>query len=123
MCRFVGAEGGVTSLLASVVSGTALLIDVLPLASLASTVKLYAVAGARWRSTTMVSANQLTCSVTWTPSAKIRQPTNSDRSSLVRFQVSETCDGPRTAPDSVGAGGGVVSEGVVTVTVLLLPEV
>jgi hypothetical protein len=61
--------------------------------------------------------------VTWTPSAKMRQVTNSERSSVVRFHVNETCDGPRTAPVSVGAGGGVVSCGVVTVTMLLLPDV
>src|SRR5262245_23738505 len=123
MCRFVGAEGGVMSLLASVVSGTASLVDVLPLTSLARTVNEYDVAGVRCRRTTLVSPNQFTCSVTWTPLAKIRQVTNGERSSFVRFHVNETCDGPRTAPESVGAGGGIASGGVVTVTVLLLPDV
>src|SRR5262245_52410633 len=122
MRRLVGAEGGVTSLVASVVSGTALLVDVLPLTSVARTVNVYDVAGVRWRRTTLVSPNQFTCWVTWTPLAKIRQVTNGDRSSVVRFHVSETCDGPRTAPESVGAGGGVVSGVVVTVTVLLFPD-
>ena len=40
-------------------------------------------------------------------------------SSVDRVHVSETCEGPRTLPESSGAEGGVVSGGVVTVTVLL----
>ena len=40
-------------------------------------------------------------------------------SSVDRVHVSETCEGPRTVPVSSGAVGGVVSRGVVTVTVLL----
>src|SRR3954471_1904415 len=123
MWTSVGAEGGVTSFVAAVVSVTPLLVELLPLASLALTVNVYVVAGVRCRRTTLVSPYGLTCWVTWTPLAKIRHWTNSDRSSFVRFHVNETCDGPRTAPVSVGAGGGVVSCGVVTVTVLLLPDV
>jgi hypothetical protein len=48
----------------------------------------------------------------------MRYPTNSDRSSVDRVHVSETCEGPRTLPESVGGEGGVVSCGVVTVTEL-----
>jgi hypothetical protein len=40
-------------------------------------------------------------------------------SSVDCVHVSETCEGPRTFPESTGALGGVVSRGVVTVTVLL----
>ena len=53
----------------------------------------------------------------------MRYPTNHARSSVDRVHVSETCDGPRTAPESAGVVGGVVSGSVVTVTVLLRPDV
>src|SRR5215212_881097 len=122
MRTFVGAEGGVTSLVASVVTVTALLVDALPLKSCACTVNVYDVAGTRCRRTTLVSLYQFTCSVTWTPLAKMRYPTKYARSSVERVHVSATCEGPRTVPDSVGAVGGVVSEGVVTVTVLLFAD-
>jgi hypothetical protein len=72
MRTLVGAEGGVMSLVASVVNGTAFLVDVLPLASLARTVNVYDVAGVRCRSTTDRSPYQFTCWVTGAPLAKMR---------------------------------------------------
>src|SRR5436190_21500547 len=85
-------------------------------------VNAYVVAGVRWRSTTAVSPYQFTCCVIWMPLAKMRYPTKSAQSSVDRVQVSETCEGPRTIPESCGVAGGVVSRGVVTVTVLLFPD-
>src|SRR4051794_7535992 len=75
MRTLVGAEGGVTSLVASVVSVTSLLVDALPLKSWARTVNVYDVEGVRCRTTTLVSLYQFTCSVTCTPLAKMRYPT------------------------------------------------
>ena len=49
-------------------------------------------------------------------------PTNVAKSSVAPVRVSETCEGPLTVPLSSGAVGGVVSRGVVTVTVLLRPD-
>jgi hypothetical protein len=60
MCTLVGAEGGVASLVASVVRVTSLLIVVLPLKSFASTVNVYVVAGVRCRRTTLRSPYQFT---------------------------------------------------------------
>jgi hypothetical protein len=122
MRTLVGAEGGVTSLVASVVSVTALLVAVLPLWSCACTVNVYDVAGVRCRRTTETSLYQFTCSVTRVPLAKMRYPTNHARSSVDRVHVRETCEGPRTIPESCGAVGGVVSRGVVTSRVLLCPD-
>ena len=123
MRTLVGTEGGVTSLVVAVVSVTALLVAVLPLKSCASTVNVYDVAGVRCRRTTRVSAYQFTCSVTRAPFAKLRYPTNHARSSVDRVQLSMTCEGPFTAPESAGVVGGVVSASVVAVTVLLRADV
>src|SRR4051812_16528127 len=123
MRTFVGAEGGVTSLDASVVRATALLVDALPLASSALTVNVYDVDGVRCRRTTSVSPYQFRCWVTWAPFAKTRWVTNSEVSSSTRFHVSRTWEGPRTCPDRVGRGGAAVSAGVVTVRMLLFPDV
>src|SRR5687768_9018742 len=124
MRTLVGTEGGVTSLVASVVRVTALLIVVLPLKSFASTVNVYVVAGVRCRRTTCRSQYQFTCWVTGAPLAKMRYPSDHHvMSSVDAVHVSETCEGPRTNPESSGAVGGVVSLSVVSVTVLLRPEV
>src|SRR5215213_6867202 len=106
MCTLVGADGGVTSLDASVVS-----------------VNVYVVAGVRCRRTTSVSPYQFRCWLTGVPFAKMRYVTNVEVSSSTRPHVSRTCEGPRTSPERVGAGGGAVSASVVTVRRLLFPEV
>jgi hypothetical protein len=103
MRTLVGAEGGVRSLVASVVRVTALLIVVLPLKSFASTVNVYDVAGARCRRTTLRSPYQFTCPVTGAPLAKMRYPSvHHVMSSVDRVHASETCEGPRTVPESSG---------------------
>mgnify|MGYP006337316129 CR=1 FL=1 len=54
------------------------------------------------------------------PFTKTRYPSvHQVMSSVDRVHSSRTCEGPRTIPVSTGAVGGVVSSGVVTVTVLL----
>src|SRR4051794_34155176 len=123
MRTFVGAEGGVTSLLASVVSVTALLVDVFSSWSSALTVNAYVVDGVRCRRTTAVSLYQFRCWVTWEPLAKMRYVTNVEVSSSTRFHSSRTWEGPRTTPVRVGAGGAAVSGGVVTDRMLLRPDV
>jgi len=66
------------------------------------------------------SPYQFTCAVTGAPLAKMWYPRDHHVvSSVDGVHVSETCEGPRTLPESSGAVGGVVSRGVVTVTVLL----
>src|SRR5215210_92260 len=123
MCTLVGAEGGVTSLDASVVRVTALLSDALRSWSSALTVNEYVVDLVRCRRTTVVSAYQFTCWVTWAPLAKMRYVTKVDVSSSTRFHVSRTCEGPSTTPERAGAGGAAVSGGVVTVKMLLFADV
>src|SRR5215212_11782265 len=123
MRTLVGAEGGVTSLDASVVSVTALLSEALASWSSALTVNAYVVDGVRCRRTTVVSPYQFRCWVTRAPLAKMRYVTNVEVSSSTRFHVSRTCEGPRTCPERVGAGGAAVSASVVIVTMLLFPDV
>src|SRR5215212_3445283 len=123
MRTLVGAEGGVTSLDASVVSVTALLSDVLASWSSAFTVNEYVVDRVRCRRTTVVSPYQFRCWVTWAPLEKMRYVTNVEVSSSTRFHVSRTCEGPSTSPERVGAGGAWVSGGVVTGKMLLFPDV
>src|SRR5215216_4985661 len=123
MRTLVGAEGGVTSLVASVVSVTALLVDVFSSWSSALTLNVYVVEGVRCRRTTSVSPYQFRCWVTWAPFAKMRYVTNVEVSSCTRFHVSRTWEGPRTSPESVGAGGAAVSGGVVMVRMLVFPDV
>src|SRR5215218_9914561 len=113
MWTSVGAAGGVTSVLASVVRVTALVVDVLASWSSAWTVNAYVVDGARCRRTTAVSPYQLRCWVTRTPLARTRYVTNADVSSSPRFQSSRSCYDPPTTPESVGAGGAAVSASVV----------
>src|SRR4029450_7836081 len=116
MCTLLGAVGGVTSLVASVVRVTSLLIVVLPLKSLASTVNVYDVAGVRCRRMTLRSPYQFTWAVTGAPLAKMRYPSvHHVMSSVDRVHVSETCEGPRTLPESSGAVGGGGCRGVGTV--------
>jgi hypothetical protein len=85
-------------------------------------VNVYGVAGVRCRRTTLRSPYQFTCSVTGAPLAKMRYAMNVARSSVDCVHVSETCEGPRTVPESSGGVGAVASRGVVTVTVLLCPD-
>src|SRR3954452_11686301 len=99
MCTLVGAEGGVTSLDASVVSATALLVEALASWSSTWTVNVYAVDGARGRRRPPVSPCKFRCWVTRAPLAKTRKVTNVEVTSSTRFQVSRTCDGLRTCPE------------------------
>src|SRR5215208_8179466 len=98
MWTLVGAEGGVTSLDASVVKVTALLVDALASWSSALTVKVYVVDGVRCRRTTSVSPYQFRCWLTWVPFAKMRYVTNVEVSSSTRPHVSRTWEGPSHQP-------------------------
>jgi hypothetical protein len=76
----------------------------------------------RWRIWTLLSASQFTF-VAGLPFTKTEYVSDHHCvSSVDAVQLNETCDGPSTLPESTGDVGGVVSVGVVTVTVLLFAD-
>ena len=123
MRTLVGAEGGVTSLVASVVSVTALLVVVLPLKSIALTVNVYVVDGVRCRRTTLRLA--VPVQMLGDPGAVGEDAVGDDTRGVVVDRVPRQPDlrGASHAPREGRSRGQLSCLGsVVTVRMLLLPD-
>src|SRR5688500_12208780 len=108
-CRFVGAVGGVVSLLGSQLAVALLLLTKLPEKSPTLTTKVFVDPGVRWRMiTASLPAGALAlfmCCVRGAPFiSKLWRQHLSGRSSVDLVQVNLTCDGPRTRSEERRVG-------------------